>query len=576
MRWVKAHWIDLAAPILVSLLSLVVCLPLFHPGFFTMHDYQQVARLFELDKSLLSGQFPVRWVEDLGFGFGYPLFNFYPPLVYYLGEVFHLAHLGSFVAATKIVWGIALVGSALSMYLLAKELFGKVAGIVASLFYLYAPYHALDAYVRGALAELFSFVWLPLILLFSARIVTDKINSWRFSLLTGLVLALLMITHPLVFLPFGGLFMVWYLGLILFHRENHFGTIIKGIAALLLALSLSAFFWLPSLAEKQYTLTDQFLTTNLASYKIHFVCLPQLWNSPWGFGGSVAGCTDGLSFMIGKLYLLIIFLSPFTIWLLYRSKKFWLSKIMALSFVLSLLSLFMTLDYSQFFWDHLQPLWYLQFPWRFLEFAALFNALLAGGALVILPRNTFRLTVATVLIAALLIIEARYFRPQFFLTSKEADQLISGQEIKWHVSASSFEYMPKGLRVYQTKDGGYLPVGLTPAKVGEPGFIKESPDLETFSFSFLPAKITLAASSKTGNTLIFPITNFPGWHATLDGQPWAIADSNPWKLITISFPSGNHQLFLDFGNTWARSLGNMMSFVTILLLPVFLYATRRS
>ena len=39
----------------------------------------------------------------------------------------------------------------------------------------------------------------------------------------------------------------------------------------------------------------------------------------------------------------------------------------------------MTLPYSQFIWDKISPLWYLQFPWRFLEFAALFSALLAGS-----------------------------------------------------------------------------------------------------------------------------------------------------------------------------------------------------
>ena len=45
-----------------------------------MHDVQQVARLQQMDKSLKAGQFPVRWVEDLGFGYGYPVFNFYPHL----------------------------------------------------------------------------------------------------------------------------------------------------------------------------------------------------------------------------------------------------------------------------------------------------------------------------------------------------------------------------------------------------------------------------------------------------------------------------------------------------------------
>ena len=63
---------------------------LLNSGYFSMHDNQHLARLFELDKAIRAGQFPVRWVAGLGFGYGYPLFNFYPPFIYYLGELFHV------------------------------------------------------------------------------------------------------------------------------------------------------------------------------------------------------------------------------------------------------------------------------------------------------------------------------------------------------------------------------------------------------------------------------------------------------------------------------------------------------
>ena len=63
---------------------------------------------------------------------------------------------------------------------------------------------------------------------------------------------------------------------------------------------------MPSLWEKQFTLVDQILTKNLASYKIHFLCPQQLWYSPWGFGGSTAGCFDGISYALGKIYYFVI------------------------------------------------------------------------------------------------------------------------------------------------------------------------------------------------------------------------------------------------------------------------------
>src|SRR3989344_3135327 len=81
----------------------LVSRPLLKPGLYMMHDDQQVARLFVFDETLKSGQFPVRWVSELGFGFGYPLFVFYPPLVYTVGEAFHLVGFG-YINSIKLVF----------------------------------------------------------------------------------------------------------------------------------------------------------------------------------------------------------------------------------------------------------------------------------------------------------------------------------------------------------------------------------------------------------------------------------------------------------------------------------------
>ena len=75
---------------LVIIISLFTLKPLFAQGFFPMHDDTQPSRVYEMSKSLLQGQFPVRWVPDLGYGFGYPLYNFYAPLPYYIGAFFNI------------------------------------------------------------------------------------------------------------------------------------------------------------------------------------------------------------------------------------------------------------------------------------------------------------------------------------------------------------------------------------------------------------------------------------------------------------------------------------------------------
>src|SRR3989304_998389 len=149
--------------IFVCITAILISLPLLKTGFYIIHDDQQIARLFLFDQALKAGQFPVRWVEELGFGFGYPLFVFYPPLVYIVGELFHLIGF-SFVDSIKLVFFTSIFASGLAMYILVKELWGRYAGTVSAFFYILVPYRAIDVYVRGALAESFSFVWLPVIL----------------------------------------------------------------------------------------------------------------------------------------------------------------------------------------------------------------------------------------------------------------------------------------------------------------------------------------------------------------------------------------------------------------------------
>src|SRR3989338_8065917 len=149
--------------ILLVLFSLPAIFALFHSGFFQSDDGEwMVIRFSAFYQAFVDGQFPVRFLHRLNFGYGYPVATFLYPGFMYIGIPIHLIGFG-FVNTIKIVIGLSLVGSSIFTYLWLSKLFSKYASILGAIVYLYLPYHLYDVYVRGSVGEVFAFVWLPFV-----------------------------------------------------------------------------------------------------------------------------------------------------------------------------------------------------------------------------------------------------------------------------------------------------------------------------------------------------------------------------------------------------------------------------
>ena len=182
----------------VVLLTLPALIPLLRAGFFQSDDgLFHVYRLAALDGAVRSGVLYPRWFPELAFGYGQPVLNFYGPLSYYWGLPFTLLGADA-VLAMKLVLASGLVASALSMYLFARLHLGRGPALVAAVVYVYLPYHLVDLYVRGAVAEFLAFVWLPLLLWsFHHLIVGAGQKRFYWAGLAAWLLAALVVTHSL-------------------------------------------------------------------------------------------------------------------------------------------------------------------------------------------------------------------------------------------------------------------------------------------------------------------------------------------------------------------------------------------
>lgn len=551
--------------IIVFAFSLLVLTPLFKEGLYSMHDDQQVARLFLYDQALKTGQLPPRWVDKLGFGFGYPLFIFYPPLVYIIGEMFHLIGFG-YIDSIKIVFFLSISLSGISMYALSRYLFGNFAGVIGSIFYILVPYRALDAYVRGALAESFSFVWLPLIILYFLKM--HKQPNTRYSLICGVFLSLLMITHNLIFLPFL-LISCLLLVYLLVSSKKRAQFALSVLMAFLTSAMLTAFFWMPAILEKKFTIVDELLLVNLASYKIHFVYPVQLWNWTWGFGGSSQGIMDGISYKIGKLHIVVSVLA-FIVSLLFQvsvkdSRIEQNNKLIPLFFALLIFSAFMTTSYSSFLWDLIKPIGYLQFPWRFLAFTALFSSILAAALIYSLRLSFLKLFFGSTLILLLVFYNVKLFKPQYMRLDLTDEKVTSDENLTWNVSQSSFEYIPKGVEIIVGDKGTNL-VNISKGDIPKNKIVIDEGRAKIQMIAEKPDYLEFNALVEEQAFFTANIYDFPVWKLTVNGIENNYNSNNKFRLIKFDLPRGEYNVKLEFQNTQIRLSANLISAISFLLL----------
>lgn len=539
---------DLLAVIVILILGYWTIQPLLNSGFFPIHDDAQVGRVVAMGRALRGGQLPVRWVSDLGYGYGYPIFNFYGPLPYYVGGLFYAAGFSG-IAATKIMFGLGIILAGVSMYFAASRFLGRAGAIVAGLFYLYAPYHAVDIYVRAAAGEFWALVFLPLVL----WVVGSGKSSARAALIFGgLGLAGVILSHTILgYLTV--LFYIFGLGLYillqLFRRKFNPAAVVRAGLPLITGLSLTAFFWLPAIFEMKFTDVASQIGGG-ADFRDHFICLRQLWDSPWGFGGSTRGCIDGFSFKLGKLHVLLATLGFFG-W--FWQKKRWqrLTTVAVLSVAVAAAAILFTLDASRPVWQILPNFAYIQYPWRFLTFAIFGLSFLSGAVVVWLKSRLVRWTLVSILILVLLLFDAKLFVPQYIYPRSSAD-FESDLELKWRVSKISDEYLPREF--------------VRPASAGEvsKSTLPDNPalaidtqiDTDTYS------RFVIKAERETD--MIIQRVYFPGWHYLLDGHEIVAKIQSGLPHVNIS--GGAHTFEIRFADTPIRTIGNIISILTVLLL----------
>lgn len=536
--------------LLIFFLILVFSFPaiksLLAPGGYTSHDLtHHVVRQIDMDKLLSEGQFPPRWSGDLNNGYGYPLFIFAYPTPALLGEVCHKIGF-NFIESVKAVMLFSMLISVIGMYLFLEALFPKqkMAAFLGAIFYLYAPVRFLNVYVSAAVGNALAMGILPFIFWTIAKTAQGK--KWAVPI-GSILIALLATSHNVTTLIYAPVFLAF--ALIQIFRSKEKLVLFKNLSIMAaLGIGLSAFFFVPALYEKGFTIYNQVAGAN---WMHQFPTISQLIHSPWGYGLSHPETPEpgDISYQLGLAHFAVVGIFLASI-LIFRKRKelinqglFWLGVFAA--------SVFLILKMSYPLWANLPLLYLVQFPNRFASVAVFAASVIAAVLVINLPSKK----VFFVIFLALVLYANR-----------------NHLNVNQKFDPGDAYYM--SLKTTTTSFNEYMPIWAHPPQGTSPGKLeiiegKGNVTVTENKSVLIAAEVNLSSDSK----LRFNQFYFPGWELKVDGKPIEYSYQNEGEsrgLPVFTLMKGAHTFEADFTDTGDRKIANAISVISFIGLGVLL------
>ncbi|MEW5718849.1 MAG: 6-pyruvoyl-tetrahydropterin synthase-related protein, partial [Chloroflexota bacterium] len=507
---------------------------------------------------------------------GYPLFNYYPPLSTYLIESLHLFGF-DFVNALKAAFVVMLAIAAGGAYALGAEIFrdeknSRALGILTAVAYVCFPYLLTDIYTRGVSTEALGLVLLPWVVWALRRVITTP--SLSAIILGAIFLALLVLAHILTFgivAPVIGVYVILELKQSAVGNRTSDSTkptsvgwlsVCVGrlgalVAAISIAAGLSAFYWLPFIAELSLVRLGRGGVPIGAVFPDHFLKPSDLIQSSWFYQYTPAPFALGLApVLLGALAFILTLIARKPI----RAR----ATIIFFGVVAFVCALAMS-EPTRDLWLAVPFALMIQYPWRVsvlinLSVAILINAPALAPRHFDLPRRLNADVLPYILIALIacfLILTAfGNLAPQEIFLPDNAPTLA-------HVA----RYEASSKFIGATTWGEYLPAAFRVRDLATYRAPQTSAPHATIRLTqYDAARREMSVTASEPISLSLRAFYFPDWRVTIDDQPAAAYASTPQGLLTVDVPAGDHRVVFVQSDTPPRQIGVALSIAGLIAL----------
>ena len=243
--------------IIILIFTIILSIPMMLSNFNVYGDdgVQHISRLMGTAQSISEGQIIPVIMSNFCNGFGYSWNIFYSPVTAYIPLIFSI-FTSSFELMFKLFTILVVFLSGISMYeFVTKATKNTNVGLLAAGLYIFSSYRFTDMYMRMAISELSSFIFIPMVFHGMYNIFHGEEKDKK-SLLLTLGAAGLIITH-IVIAMYTAIFCFVYLLLNIKKLKDK--QVIKSLGInIILILLLTSFYTIPMLEHKVTTQYEVF------------------------------------------------------------------------------------------------------------------------------------------------------------------------------------------------------------------------------------------------------------------------------------------------------------------------------
>jgi hypothetical protein len=551
-------------PIIITIALIALCLPAFHPFMvrgmpLTADGTLHLLRSIALDHSVrVDGGLWVRYSSGLAYGYGAPLFNYFPPTAYYPIVILHALGLPFVLAYKAMMIGVLWLGAA-GMYCLARRWTTVGGAFVAAASFVYAPYLLFSAVGRGTLTEVTG--WVMLVWAMWALTRLAQRGTRTTFLIATLIYALFIIVHNIVTLQ-GTLLIVLYCAFLWLSSDHKRRVFAHLLSAGLLAVLLTTFFWLPALAETDYSKINSIVasldfidvTRTLRSLS-DVLALPHTADTTQ-LQASVPITLSWVPIILAGIGLVAMIDRR------RRAVQSTPSALLGLLGAVVVAVIGLQLNLSAVVWRNVPLLGYSQFAWRIMGVGAVALALLAGisSALLLaeIRAQSAKITLFSVFTGFIVIYSVPWlYVPQIAVEAEDIRDVHAFERDTGALTVSSYsEYLPAWANP-EALNATALQSSFAAADVVPRLQASDGVTIHTATWGGTSATLTVTLAQ--AQTLVFDWLYVPFWRVTVDGQALDVRPTATSGLVSFDVPTGTHDITLAIVPTRLQTIAMLVS-----------------